>query len=133
MQVSHGRTAEPAVPGTHFAPHTGEVALDAVLAADGVFVNSVCYSACSRTYWHTHEGGQLVLVTSGTGIVANRAGEIAVVRAGDVVHTPGGEEHWHGAAPDCFVTYTSVSLGSTQTHGEVSDEQYRAGWDRRSR
>lgn len=128
MQVSHGRTADPAVAGTHYAPHTGDVQLDAILSADGLFVNAAYYAACARTSWHTHTAGQLIMVTSGTGIVANRAGEVTVVRSGDVVHTPAGEEHWHGAAPDCFVTYTSISLGSTTTLDEVTDEQYAGSW-----
>jgi quercetin dioxygenase-like cupin family protein len=50
------------------------------------------------------------------------------LQAGDVVYTPPGEEHWHGAAPDCFITYTSVSLGGTVTYDEVPDDQYSATW-----
>lgn len=128
MQVTHGRTSDVAVPGTRYAPHTGDVQLDAILSADGVFVNGAYYAACARTSWHSHGNGQLILVTSGTGVVVTRDGENAVVRAGDVVYTPPGEEHWHGAAPDCFVTYTSVSLGLTETLEPVDDEQYDAGW-----
>lgn len=128
MQVSNGRTTDAVVPGSHYAHHTGDVHLDAILAADGIFVNGAYYAACARTSWHRHERGQLILVTSGTGVVVTRDGERAVVRAGDVVHIPPGEEHWHGAAPDCFITYTSVSLGSTNTLEPVSDEQYDASW-----
>lgn len=128
MQVNRGRTDEAFRPGTDFAPHTGDVLLDALLSAEGVFVNSAVYLPGARTYWHVHENGQLMLVTSGKGLVVNRAGASAIVRAGDVVHTPGGEEHWHGAAPDCFVTYLSVSLGGTDTLGEVSAAQYGAAW-----
>ncbi len=116
------------MPGTHYAPHTGDVHLDSVLAADGLFVNDAYYAACARTHWHRHSGGQLILVRSGVGVVATRSGEVAVVRVGDVVHAAPGEEHWHGAAPDCFVTYTSVSLGSTDTLEEVPGEEYDGVW-----
>jgi quercetin dioxygenase-like cupin family protein len=131
VKVSGGRTADPAVAGTHYAPHTGDVQLDAILAADGLFVNAAYYAARARTSWHVHENGQLIMVTSGTGVVTTRGGEVAIVRAGDVVHTPPGEEHWHGAAPDCFVTYTSISLGETTTHGAVTDDQYERCWETR--
>lgn len=128
MQVTKGRTSESYKPGTAFAPHTGDVLLDAVLTAEGVFVNSAVYVPCARTYWHAHENGQLMLITSGKGTVVNRDGESVIVEAGDVVHTPGGEEHWHGAAPECFVTYMSISLGRTDTLEEVTDAVYSAAW-----
>lgn len=128
MQVSHGRDAAPAVPGTHFAPHVGDVQLDAVLQGDGIFVNEAYYGTCARTSWHSHEVGQLILVKAGRGVVTTRDGETAIVGAGDVVHTPAGEEHWHGAAPDAFFTYLSISLGSVETLGEVGDDEYSAAW-----
>jgi quercetin dioxygenase-like cupin family protein len=128
MQVTRGRTSDPVQPGTVYAPHTGEVQLDAMLQVDGLFVNAAVYSSCARTYWHVHELGQVMLVTSGKGAVVTRDGHVEIVQAGDVIHASAGEEHWHGAAPDCFVTYTSISLGSTRTLGEVTDEQYRDAW-----
>jgi quercetin dioxygenase-like cupin family protein len=128
MQCSRGRTDDPAVPGTAYAPHSGEVLLDKVLGAEGVFVNAAMYAPGARTYWHTHQNGQLIFVTSGTGTVVTRDGQVQLLQAGDVVYTPPGEEHWHGAAPDCFITYTSVSLGGTVTYDEVPDDQYSATW-----
>ena len=128
MLVTHGRTSDAAVPGASYAAHTGDVQLDAILSAEGIFVNGAYYAAFARTSWHSHENGQLITVTSGTGVVATRDGDKAVVRAGDVVYSPPNEEHWHGAAPDCFVTYTSISLGSTETLEPVDDEQYDASW-----
>jgi quercetin dioxygenase-like cupin family protein len=128
VRVSRGRTDEDAVPGPHYAPHTGDVQLDAVLAADGLFVNDAYYAASARTHWHRHDGGQLIIVTAGRGVVVTRTGEVAVVGKGDVVHAPPGEEHWHGAAPGCFVTYTSISLGGTETLEEVDSIRYEAAW-----
>jgi quercetin dioxygenase-like cupin family protein len=128
VQYERGRTADPCVPGTAFAPHTGEVLLDALVSADGVFVNAAMYAPCARTSWHTHERGQVILVSAGRGVIVTRDGACQILQAGDVVYAPPGEEHWHGAAPDCFVTYTSVSLGSTETHGVVSADDYASVW-----
>jgi quercetin dioxygenase-like cupin family protein len=32
------------------------------------------------------------------------------VRPGDTIDTPPGEWHWHGAAPDHFMTHLALSL-----------------------
>jgi quercetin dioxygenase-like cupin family protein len=34
--------------------------------------------------------------------------------AGDLVHAPPGEEHWHGVAIDRAVTHLAVNLGNTE-------------------
>jgi quercetin dioxygenase-like cupin family protein len=50
---------------------------------------------------------------------------------GDVVHTPPGEWHWHGAAPDRFMTHLAMweapSSGPESEWGDlVTDEEYGA-------
>jgi quercetin dioxygenase-like cupin family protein len=52
-----------------------------------------------------------------------------ILRAGDAVYAPPGEEHWHGAAPESFLLHTAISLGHTRWFGEVTAEQYRAACD----
>jgi quercetin dioxygenase-like cupin family protein len=122
--VVRGRDDSAAIRGEEFAPHTGEVRLDRVLQADGVFVNDAYYAPGARTHWHVHDAGQIIEVTSGEGIVATRGGDAVRVRGGDVVYAAPGEEHWHGAAPDCFVTYRSISLGPTTTNEAVEDAEH---------
>ena len=129
MQYQRGRSDEPAQPGTKVGSTTGDVLLDKVLSADGIAVNSAMFKPGARTFWHTHDRGQLFIVGSGKGMIATRDGQEQVVQAGDVVYAPPGEEHWHGAAPDCFVSYTAVSLGKSNFIEEVSDEQYSSTWD----
>ena len=54
------------------------------------------------------------------------------MRAGDTFVTPAGEWHWHGAAPDRFMTHLAIweapALGGQETEwGDlVSDEEYAA-------
>ena len=38
---------------------------------------------------------------------------------------PPGEVHWHGAAPDAFLSHTAVSLGLTSWEEEVDEGHYR--------
>jgi quercetin dioxygenase-like cupin family protein len=39
------------------------------------------------------------------------ASRIVTIRSGDVVHTPSGEWHWHGAAPQHLMTHRSLTHG----------------------
>lgn len=87
--------------------------------SDGVTMNTVYFSPGARTYWHSHEGGQVIHVASGEGFVAQRGEEPVRVRKGDTVWTPPGEVHWHGAGDDSFLVHVAVSLGETQWLEEV--------------
>ena len=61
----------------------------------------------------------------GVGLVQARGGEVVVVRPGDVIYTPPGEEHWHGAAPDDFMAHTAIWEDDDTTWGaHVTDEEY---------
>ena len=50
-----------------------------------------------------------------------RGGPVEDIRAGDTVHTPPDEWHWHGAAPDHFMTHVSI----TEAPG---DDRPEADW-----
>jgi hypothetical protein len=45
-------------------------------------------------------------------LVAVRDEEPVEINAGDVIFAPDGEEHWHGAAPDHFMTDLSITDGA---------------------
>ena len=69
-------------------------------------------------------------MTEGRGLVQSRGGEIIEIRPGDVIYTPPGEWHWHGAAPDRFMTHIAMwevdESGTSANWGEhVSDTEYR--------
>jgi quercetin dioxygenase-like cupin family protein len=135
MEYVHGRQegqSREGVPGNF----TGFAMMDALLA-DGdaetatVRVNNVFFTPGGRTYWHSHTGGQALLVSAGHGMVATRDGHRHDLHAGDVVWAPSGEEHWHGAAPDALMSHTAVSLGVTRWLEEVSAADYEAAFKER--
>src|SRR6266567_3164866 len=68
---------------------------------------------------------QTLYVTEGEGRVQSRGEHIATIRPGNVIHIPGGEWHWHGAAPDHFMTHLSMSEGDAEWGEHVSDSEYR--------
>jgi len=54
-----------------------------------------------------------------------------VIRPGDRVFFEPGEDHWHGAAPSCFMTHLAMvdvnDKGNCATWGaHVTDEEYGA-------
>lgn len=105
---------------------TGDVWGDPMLKTDDVVVNTVYFSPSARSHWHTHERGQILHIETGEGWVGQRGEQAERVRAGDVVWTPPGEEHWHGASRDAFMAHVSISLGHTEWLTEVTDDDYAA-------
>ena len=90
---------------------TGHVWFDVITRGEDyarMHVNVVRFAPSARTAWHAHPGGQTLYVTEGRGLVQSRGGEILEIRPGDVIYTPPGEWHWHGAAPDHFMTHIAM-------------------------
>ncbi|WP_222267055.1 (R)-mandelonitrile lyase [Modestobacter marinus] len=107
---------------------TGDVHVDVVFRGEDPVrtrVNTVRFAPCARTAWHSHSRGQALQVTDGVGLVQARGGEVQVIRPGDVIWTPPGEEWWHGAAPDQLMVHTAIWEGDDTTWGDlVTDEEY---------
>lgn len=82
----------------------------------------------ARTAWHSHPGGQILIVTAGTGRVQLWNQPIEQIQIGDVVRIPAGVKHWHGASPDASMTHLGITEQrdgkAVQWMEKVSDEQY---------
>ncbi|GAC12565.1 (R)-mandelonitrile lyase [Paraglaciecola chathamensis] len=85
------------------------------------------FEAGARTAWHTHPKGQTLIIISGKGLVQNEGGNIQEMLPGNVITIPPNTRHWHGAAPDSFMSHIAISTpdnGETVTWMElVSQEQ----------
>lgn len=132
MQISRSSSTETAAgPGEWF---TGTVYIDAIASPSGrsrVGAASVHFTPGARTAWHTHPLGQTIFVTEGVGLCQRRGGPVEVIRPGDRVFFEPGEDHWHGAAPNRFMTHIAMhetdDSGSPVTWGEhATDEEYGA-------
>ena len=71
-------------------------------------VASVTFEPGARTAWHSHPLGQTLVVTEGTGWVQGWGGKVQEIKAGDVVHTPPNQKHWHGATATTRMRHISV-------------------------
>ncbi len=120
MEVTRNGVATTPGPGEWF---TGTVFIDAVAAPSGaarLSVSSVHFTPGARTAWHTHPNGQTIFVTEGVGFAQRRGGPVEVIRPGDRVFFEPGEDHWHGATPDNFMTHLAML--------EVDEEGINARW-----
>ena len=101
---------------------TGDVWFDVIAGAgyQRMRVNTVRFAPGARTAWHSHPRGQTLYVLVGRGLVQSRGGEVIEIQSGDLIHTPPGEEHWHGAAPDHFMLHLAL--------WEVDDDGGSATW-----
>jgi quercetin dioxygenase-like cupin family protein len=129
MEITRNSVETMAGPSDWF---TGSVYIDPVAApseSSRLAAASVHFSPGARTAWHTHPNGQTIYVTEGVGRCQRQGGEIEIIRPGDRVFFEPGEVHWHGAAPDRFMTHLAMQQldeeGSPVTWGEhVTDEEY---------
>jgi quercetin dioxygenase-like cupin family protein len=124
MNIVRGRTGHSEL---RKAYATGNSWADPVLGGEhGVTMGHVFFEPRARTYWHSHERGQILIVTSGTGLLFSRSGEGGAIAVGDTAFIPPGEEHWHGAAADSFLVHVAISLGGADWLAEVTDAEYDA-------
>ena len=120
----------PRSPTTKNAPEqfTGDVWLDPIASpreeGQRMILAKVRFAPGARTAWHSHARGQTLHVTQGIAWVQSRGGEKVELQAGQTVYCPPAEEHWHGAAPDHFMTHLSITEGAPHWGPHVSDEEY---------
>src|SRR5205807_137799 len=131
MQITRNSLETTSGPSEWF---TGAVFIDTVAtpsAGSRLAASSVHFAPGARTAWHAHPNGQTIYVTEGVGLVQRRGGPIEVIRPSDRVFFEPGEDHWHGAAPNRFMTHLAMQevddQGSPVTWGDhVTDEEYSA-------
>ena len=96
----------------------GDVWLDQIVRAEApsrIVSAVVRFAPGARNAWHRHAVGQTLYVTDGVGRIQARGGVVLEIRPGDVILTAPGEWHWHGAAPDRFMTH--ITMYETPTDG----------------
>ena len=101
-------------PATTKAPadtFTGDAWFDLIARGEApsrLRASLVHFAPGARNAWHAHAVGQTLHVMQGIGLAQARGGDVIEVRPGDTIHTPPGEWHWHGAAPDHYMTHLTM-------------------------
>ena len=88
----------------------------------------VTFAPGARSAWHTHPAGQVLIVTDGIGWVQEEGGAKIEIKPGDVIWTPPGVKHWHGATTNTSVSHIAITPGVNGANvvwlEKVTDEQY---------
>jgi quercetin dioxygenase-like cupin family protein len=94
--------------------------------ATAVRTTRLRFKAGSRSNWHTHTWGQLLMVEEGKGLTQERGGPVRQMLPNQPFFTKAGVEHWHGAAPDTDMLQLTIYEGQVNWLGPVSDAEYLA-------
>jgi len=109
----------------------GTVWLKMLTPADSACpIGNVTFEPGCRNNWHTHAGGQVLLVTGGRGYYQEWGKPAQELHAGDVVNIAPDVKHWHGAAKDSWLVHLAVGVRSEKGPATwmepVSDEDYNS-------
>jgi quercetin dioxygenase-like cupin family protein len=111
----------------------GNVRIDPLIpvrAPSKVSAGAVTFQPGARSVWHTHPLGQSLVVTAGTGWIQQAGGEKLVIKPGDVIWTPPGVKHWHGATATTGMTHIAIQESQDGKNVEwmepVTEAQYEA-------
>ncbi len=110
--------------------HTGIVWLNELNGANSIFNYSIAvatFAPGAKLDWHIHPGGQILLITEGTGYYQEKGKPIQIVHKGDIIKCLPGVEHWHGASPESGLAYiatTPTQKGKTIWLQRVTNEEY---------
>lgn len=100
-----------------------------MLTTTGVPIGNVTFEPGCRNNWHIHhKGGQILLVTAGTGYYQEWGKPARKLHAGDVVNIPPEVKHWHGAAKDSFFSHLAIEVPAEGSSNEwlepITDDIY---------
>ena len=84
------------------------------------------FPAGSRSNWHSHSHGQLLMLEEGLGRTQDRNGPLLEMVPGVPRFTKAGVEHWHGAAPDQDSVQLTIYEGEVKWLEPVTDAVYKA-------
>ena len=113
------------------ANFTGSVSVEVLFPVNSpsrMSGGSVTFEPGARSAWHTHPLGQILIVTAGAGWVQQDGGVKQEIKQGDVIWTPPGVKHWHGATATDRLTHIAIQESfdgrNVEWMEKVSDEQY---------
>ena len=80
----------------------------------------------ARTRWHSHSGGQIVMVEEGVARHQIKGQPVTEMKAGDTIYVGPGVVHWHGSSPAAGGTQFNITRGDVTWLDPVSDAEYSA-------
>lgn len=96
------------VPANWFS---GTVRIDSLFSATEPARTSsglVTFEPCARTAWHAHPLGQMLIVTTGFGLVQQWHQPAQEIRPGDVASIPPHVKHWRGTSASTAMSHIAI-------------------------
>ncbi len=91
-------------------------------------IANVTFEPGCRNNWHSHTGGQILVVVGGKGYYQAKGEFAKKLLPGDVVEIQANVIHWHGAAPESWFSHLAIEANPQFNENTwlepVSDEQY---------
>ena len=116
-------------PATNF---TGNAYNYPLVANDSVYntlVGNVYFEPGAHTNWHSHPGGQILIITDGEGYHQIEGQPRQSLKKGDVVQCPPNVRHWHGASENSSLSQLYIvptENGIVNWQEPVTDKQYQS-------
>lgn len=111
--------------------NTGTVWLNEISAPDSTFEYVLAFASYANNSWldwHSHPGGQILIITEGTGYYQEKGQPKRIVHKGDVIKCQPNVQHWHGSTPTTTFSYIATApsqKGKTQWFKPVTEEEYK--------
>lgn len=110
---------------------TGKAWHNKLMDEDSIYTTAIGveeFEPGSRNVWHSHPGGQIIIILDGVGYHQIKGEPVQVLRKGQITKCPPGVLHWHGASKDSSVTQIYIlpntEKGLADWSDRVTDEQY---------
>ena len=91
-------------------------------------LGNVTFEPGCRNSWHSHPGGQILIVIAGEGYYQERGKPIQLIKKGDIIPIKPDVVHWHGATPYSPMEHVAIgtrsNMGPAVWYEPVSDEDY---------
>jgi quercetin dioxygenase-like cupin family protein len=96
-----------------------------VMDAKDVSAGRRSFEPGARTYWHSHDKGQLLLVEQGRMRTQKKGGPVRDLGVGESDYAGPNVVHWHGATPNEALVQINVGFGGgTKWLDAVTDAEY---------
>jgi 4-carboxymuconolactone decarboxylase len=91
-------------------------------------ISNVTFEPGCRNNWHSHTGGQILIVVGGKGYYQVKGEPARLLLPGDVVEISANVVHWHGASPDSWFSHLAIETNPQDNKvtwlEPVDDKQY---------
>ncbi len=96
-------------------------------------IANVTFEPGCRNNWHSHTGGQILVIVAGKGYYQAKGEQARLLLPGDVVEIAANVVHWHGAAPNSWFSHLAIETNPQVNKNTwlepVDDEQYKKATD----